>query len=207
VLATPAWRIPDLIEDLAPDLAADLATVKHKAIDCVTLAWARRDVPRRLAGTGWVRAAGDPRATLACTWSSEKWAGRAPADFVLVRSVLALPGVADGDLVEAARADLRDLLGITAWPAFARVRRLPRATPIYEVGHARLAARLTARAAELGAFALAGNAYQGVGIPDCVASGEDAAEAVLAGLADGGASVSVPLAEPTPHLACHRSVH
>jgi oxygen-dependent protoporphyrinogen oxidase len=186
VLATPAWRIPGMIETLAPDLAADLASVAHKAIDCITFAWPRCDVPQRLAGTGWVRAAGDARATLACTWSSEKWPERAPSEFVLMRSVLALPTATEGDLVAAALGDLRDVLGIRASPAFVRVRRLPRATPIYAVGHSRLATRLAARAAELGAFALAGNAYQGVGIPDCVASGEEAAQMVLTTLGAAG---------------------
>jgi oxygen-dependent protoporphyrinogen oxidase len=186
VMAVPAWRIPPLVEAIAPALAADLATVAHKALDCVTLGWQRREIPHPLDGTGWVRAAGDARPTLACTWASQKWPERAPSGFVLLRSVLALPGGDDGDLVAAARADLRDLLGVTAWPAFTCVRRLPRATPIYEVGHAQLAARMVARAAELGAFALAGNAYGGVGVPDCVASGEDAARAVLAALAAAG---------------------
>jgi len=185
VLATPAWRTPRIVEELAPDLAADLATVAHKALDCVTLAWERQDVPHALDGTGWVRAVGDPRATLACTWSSQKWPDRAPPGFVLMRSVLSLPASADDDLVAAACADLRDLVGITARPALALVRRLPRATPIYEVGHAARMARLTARVAGLGAFALAGNTYRGIGVPDCVASGEDAARAVLEALGVG----------------------
>jgi len=182
VLATPAWRIPPLVEGFAPQLAVDLAAIPHKAIDCVTLAWQRRDVPHALDGTGWVRAVGDSRPTLACTWASQKWPDRAPSGSVLVRSVLSLPTDDDGDLVAAACADLRDLIGITAGPAFAVVRRLPHATPIYEVGHATRVAQLEAHARELGVFALAGNAYRGVGVPDCVASGEDAARFVLAAL-------------------------
>jgi oxygen-dependent protoporphyrinogen oxidase len=186
VLAAPAWRTPRLVETLEPDLAADLAAVPHKALDCVTLAWPRRDVPHALDGTGWVRAAGDSRPTLACTWASRKWPERAPAGFVLMRSVLALPGGTDDDLVAAACADLHDLVGVTAGPSFALVRRLPRATPIYEVGHASRVARMHGRARALGALALAGNAYQGVGVPDCVASGAAAARAILAALGGRG---------------------
>ena len=195
VLATPAWQTPRIVEEIAPDLAADLATVAHKALDCVTLAWERRDVPHALDGTGWVRAIGDPRATLACTWSSQKWPDRAPPGVVLMRSVLSLPASADDDLVAAACADLRDLVGVTARPVFALVRRLPRATPIYEVGHVARMARLTARVAGLGAFALAGNTYCGVGVPDCVASGEDAAHVVLAALASAPAEARLPPGE------------
>ena len=183
VLATPAWAVPALVEAWAPDLAGDVAAIAHKRLDVVTLAWPRGAVARRLDGTGWLRAAGDPRPTAACTWASEKWRERAPAGAFLVRSVLAEPAADDGELVAAARADLRDLLGIGAEPVLVRVRRLPRATPIYAVGHGCVVERIRTRAAEAGPFALAGNAYGGVGIPDCIASGEAAAGAVLRALA------------------------
>lgn len=182
VLATPAWALPRLVEALAPDLAVELASIPHKRLDVATFAWRRTDVPHPLDGTGWVRAVGDPRPTAACTWASEKWPERAPAGHVLVRSVLAVPELADEDVLAAARADVADLLGVTAAPMLTRLRRLPRATPIYLVGHRALATRIAARAEALGAIALAGNAYAGVGVPDCVASGEDAARVLLAAL-------------------------
>jgi oxygen-dependent protoporphyrinogen oxidase len=185
VLATPAWCTAGLLEELAPDLAGLLGGVRHKALACVTLAFARCDVPRPLDGTGWVRGADDPRTTLACTWSSAKWWERAPRGHVLLRSILPPDGT-PADLVQAARADLRDLLGIRAEPCLTRVRQLARATPIYPVGHgARMAAAHDA-AASLGALALAGNAYGGVGVPDCGTSGEAAAGAVLGALTRAG---------------------
>ncbi|MEB2283750.1 MAG: protoporphyrinogen oxidase [Polyangiaceae bacterium UTPRO1] len=183
VLAAPAWALPPLVEPLAPELAADLAAIAHKRLDIVTLAWRRGAVPHPLEGTGFVRAVGDPRLTAACTWASEKWPGRAPAGHVLMRSVLAAPDLSDDDLIAAARSDLADLLGVTVPPLLSRVRRLARATPIYAVGHRELAARSAARAAAIGPVALTGNAYGGVGIPDCIASGEAAARTVLAALA------------------------
>jgi len=178
VLATPAWQAPALVEAFAPDLAAGLAGIAHTALDIVTFAWPRHEVPHALDGTGWVRAPDDRRPTLACTWSSRKWPGRAPDGFVLLRSVLVHSGASEPKLVVAARADLRDLLGVEAAPRLVRVRRRERATPIYETGHHDRMARLTA--ADLGAFAIAGNALGGVGVPDCFASGEAAARAVLA---------------------------
>ena len=179
VVATPAWQVPSLVEQIAPDLAAELGSIEHRALDCVSLAWRRRDVSHPLDGTGWLRASGDSRATLACTWASEKWPDRAPPDFVLMRSVLRHAARSDEDLVALACADLRDLVGITAPPVFALVRRLPHATPIYALGHLARVARIATLTRELGAFALAGNAYQGVGVPDCMVSGEDAAFGVL----------------------------
>jgi oxygen-dependent protoporphyrinogen oxidase len=183
VLATPAWRAAALVDALSADLSTSLARIAHTALDCVTLAWRRRDVPSVLEGTGWVRGAGDRRRTLACTWSSEKWWGRAPAGFVLVRSVLSAPQATDRELIDVARRDLHDLIGVEAMPCLTRVRRLLRATPIYEVGHVDRIAVMAAEARALGAFALAGNAYGGIGVPDCVASGARAARAVLDALA------------------------
>ncbi|MCC6765922.1 MAG: protoporphyrinogen oxidase [Deltaproteobacteria bacterium] len=196
VLAAPAWALPPLLEPFAPDLAADLASIAHKRLDVVTLAWHRGEVPHALDGTGFVRAVGDPRPTAACTWASEKWPERAPAGAVLVRSVLTAPELGDDDLVAAARADLAALLGVTAAPALVRVRRIARATPIYTVGHPALVGRIAERAAALGSVALAGNAYEGVGIPDCIASGEAAARALLAALALRGPAPADAAADP-----------
>lgn len=183
VLAVPAWRAPELVSALDGTLAALLADVPYKGIDCVSLGWLRHEVPRPLEGSGFVRAAGERRPTQACTWASRKWPGRAPAGHVLVRSVLSMPGATDADLVAEARRDLRDLMGIAAEPRVVRVRRLPRATPIYAVGHLERVRRMTARAGAIGRLGLAGNAFGGVGISDCIRSGENAAEAVLRGLA------------------------
>ena len=180
IVATPAWQAPVLLEAVSQDLAAGLADVPHTALDCVTLAWRRTDVPHPLDGTGWVRAADDRRRIVACTWSSRKWPGRAPDGLALMRSVLSLPDADERDLVAAACDELRDLVGIATPPRLVRVRRLRRATPIYELGHRHRMARLAAWASERGALALAGNAHGGIGVSDCIATGEAAARAVLA---------------------------
>jgi oxygen-dependent protoporphyrinogen oxidase len=180
IVAAPAWQVPVLLERVSKDVAAGLGGVAHKALDCVTLAWPREEVPHALDGTGWVRGREDERATMACTWSSRKWPGRAPDGFVLTRSVLTLPDADEHELIAAACEDLRDLVGVSAPPRLTRIRRIARATPIYEVGHRERMAILAAQAADLGALALAGNAHGGVGLPDCIASGEGAARAVLA---------------------------
>jgi oxygen-dependent protoporphyrinogen oxidase len=180
IVATPAWQAPALLEALSPDVAAGLASIAHKALDCVTLAWPRGDVPHPLDGTGWVRAAGDARRTMACTWSSRKWPGRAPHGLVLMRSVLSLPDAEEHDLVGVACAELADLVGVATPPRLVRVRRLRRATPIYQLGHLDRMSRLAAQLADRGAIAMAGNAHAGIGVADCIASGEAAARAVLA---------------------------
>jgi protoporphyrinogen/coproporphyrinogen III oxidase len=123
---------------------------------------------------------------LACTWTSAKWPGRAPAGHALIRASLggigreeALAGD-DDDLVRVVRDELRDVLGITAPPTLSRVFRWPAALPQYELGHFdRVAAVEAGLAVHLG-LQLAGNAYRGIGIADCVQSGEAAADRVHA---------------------------
>jgi oxygen-dependent protoporphyrinogen oxidase len=85
----------------------------------------------------------------------------------------------DAALVATARAELARYLGFTAEPILARVDRWREAMPQYEVGHLTRIDAIDARVAQLPGLALAGNAYRGVGIPDCVRSGEAAADAVL----------------------------
>src|SRR6185295_11653794 len=124
------------------------------------------------------------RALLACTFSSRKYPGRAPAGHDLLRGYVGgvlrpdLAAVDDAALVATMRNELRALLGVDASPVLTRVARHPRAMPQYTVGHLSRVARIEERARSLPAFALAGAAYRGVGIPDCVHSGEAAAEAV-----------------------------
>ena len=86
---------------------------------------------------------------------------------------------ADADLESSVRRELRALLGVTAPPLFARVTRYPASMPQYHVGHLERIDRITRAAAHLPRLALAGNAYRGVGIPDCIHSGESAAEAIM----------------------------
>ena len=120
----------------------------------------------------------------AVTISSAKFAHRAPDDAVLLRVFVGgsrSPGVADLDdapLLELARAELRDILGIQAEPLWSRIYRWPRSNPQYDVGHL---AHIDALEALCPAgLYLAGSAYRGVGIPDCARQGREAAAHVLA---------------------------
>jgi len=128
------------------------------------------------------------RAVFACTFSSVKYPGRAPEGHVLLRCFVggALnEGILESDdsaLIAGTRNELRELLGITGEPVLSRVARWTKAMPQYHVGHASRVETIERCAAALPGLHLAGGAYRGVGIADCVRSGEAAAEQVFGAL-------------------------
>jgi len=183
VLATPGFVAAELLAPLDPPLASDLAAIEYASSATITLGFRSADVPA-LRGFGFVVPAIERRPLLACTFSSRKWANRAPEGHELLRAFVGgarRPEVAelpDDVLTATVRHELEDLLGVTAAPVLTRIHRHPRAMPQYAVGHLDRLARIDARLAGLPGLALAGGAYRGLGIPDCVRSGEAAADAV-----------------------------
>jgi protoporphyrinogen/coproporphyrinogen III oxidase len=184
VVALPAHAAARLLADASPELARLLGEVEHVSPATVSLAYRAADVPRALDGTGYVIPRAEGREALACTFASSKFLGRAPAGEALFRvflggagrpDVLARP---DEALVAAARRELAEMVGVTAEPIDALVTRWPRALPQYHLGHLARVERIERLEAGLPGLALAGNAYRGVGIPDCVRSAERAARAV-----------------------------
>jgi oxygen-dependent protoporphyrinogen oxidase len=151
----------------------------------VTLGYQRSDIPRPLDAFGFVVPRIERRPILACTFSSVKYPGRAPAGHALLRVFLggALDaGVLEGDdesLAALARAELQHALGVTAPPVLTRVGRHPSAMPQYLVGHLSRVDAIDRMLTAHPGLALAGGAYRGVGIADCVRSGEQAVERVL----------------------------
>jgi oxygen-dependent protoporphyrinogen oxidase len=179
VLACPASRARALLEPHDEALSAELAGIRSTDVAVVSLGFARDDVLHALDGTGFVVDPALERALVACTWSSRKWHGRAPDDRVLLRCVVDAPRANHAELVAIARDEVRFFLGIHAVPKLVRVRRRLGALPVYAPGHRERVNEARGRARRLG-VELAGNAYDGVGVPDCLASGIAAADAILA---------------------------
>ncbi len=193
VLALPARASAALLAPLDSMVARELLAIPHGSTATVTLAVAAADVPRALDATGYVVPRAEGRAALACTWASSKLEGRAPAGAALFRLFFGgarRPELAERDdayLVGLARQELREVLRVTAAPRLVRVTRWLGAMPQYELGHAARVAAVEARVAALPWLAVAGNAFHGVGVPDCIRSGEAAAvrtRGYLAALAD-----------------------
>jgi oxygen-dependent protoporphyrinogen oxidase len=187
VIATPAYATAELLADLDADLAAAHRGIPYASSVVVTLAFSRADVVP-LDGYGYLVPRSAGRDVLACTWSSQKWQGRAPDDFVLLRVYAGrflgrdLTEDSDAELVGLARHEL-EFLGVEAAPVFERVHRWPWAMPQYVLGHPERLARIDAALTAHPGLAVAGAAYGGVGIPDCIHSGELAAESVARALA------------------------
>ena len=186
VLATPAHVTAEVLAGIDDELATAHAEIPYASSVVVSLAYSRADV-LPLDGYGYLVPRTEGSDVLACTWSSQKWDGRAPAEAVLVRVYAGRFGGADptarddSELIGLAREELR-ATEVLAEPLLTRVHRWPRGMPQYVLGHPDRVQRIERGLAEHPGLALAGAAYRGVGIPDCIASGERAAESVAQAL-------------------------
>jgi len=185
VIATESHQAGRMLRYTDPALSLLLDGISYASSATVTLGWRRADIPHPLDGFGFVVPQVERRPIIACTFSSVKYPGRAPDGFALLRVFVggalneAVLGGDDETLTRIARAELGDLLGIQAPPLLSRVSRYPKAMPQYHVGHlARVEAIEGCLRAHPG-LTLVGGAYRGVGIADCVRSGEDAAARLL----------------------------
>jgi oxygen-dependent protoporphyrinogen oxidase len=187
-LAIPAYAAASLLTETDVLLAAGLKQIPYESTATVNLAYRRADIPHPLDGFGFVVPFIEKRSLIACTFSSEKFAGRAPQDSVLLRAFVGgalqkeLVELEEAEMLSRVRGDLKDLLGIASAPLFSTVSRWPRSMPQYEIGHLLRVNTIAERVAALPGLALAGNAYSGVGIPDCIRSGETAADTLFAAL-------------------------
>jgi oxygen-dependent protoporphyrinogen oxidase len=187
-LTTPAFVTADLVRPYDATLADLLAGIAYASSAIVTLGYARSQVAHALDGFGFVVPAIEGRRIIAGSFTNVKYEGRVPAGQVLLRvfagGVLAahLATLPDAELVAVAEQELAELLDVRGTPALVRVARHLRAMPQYEVGHLARIAAIEAATTRLGGLAVAGSAYRGVGIPDCVHSGERAIDAFFDGV-------------------------
>ncbi|MGH3299715.1 MAG: protoporphyrinogen oxidase, partial [Trebonia sp.] len=189
IIATPAAPAARLLKDSAGEAAARLAEIPYASMAIVTLAFRAEDFPAQQR-SGYLVPAVDGRAVKAVTFSTVKWphlAAKAPVH--IIRCSVGRSGdVAvlqrdDEDLATLAAAELASAIGVTAAPVAQRVTRWGGGLPQYNVGHLDRVAAIRAAVAGEPGLAVAGAAYDGVGIPACVATARSAAAQVLAHLA------------------------
>ncbi|WP_030752556.1 protoporphyrinogen oxidase [Streptomyces sp. NRRL F-5135] len=188
VLATPAWSASALLADESPAAAAGLAEVEYASMALVTLAFRRADLAGLPDLSGFLVPPVDGRTIKASTFSTRKWgwvADGAPDLFVL-RTSIGRYGEEeqthrdDADLVDVSLRDLGEAVGLAARPVATEVTRWVGGLPQYPVGHQARVARIREAVAKLPALRVCGAAYDGVGIPACVASARRAADEIIA---------------------------
>lgn len=186
ICSAPAPAAATMLHGLDAHLATYLGDIPHASVATLALAYPRQVLPRTLVGSGYLTPRTEGRPVKACTWVSAKWAGRAPDDASLIRVSFGGAGMDkiidlnDDDLLRLAQEELRAVLGITAQPCFTRLFRWPQAMPQYELGHLERLDGIDACLDGYPNLALAGNAYRGVGLADCLHSGEQAADRLIA---------------------------
>jgi oxygen-dependent protoporphyrinogen oxidase len=185
ILALPAYQAAELVEGSNQPLAQELAEIAYTSSTTVALGYGN-DVRAALpAGFGFLVPQAKNRKILATTFVHNKFLYRAPSDKALLRCFLGGPGAeamlksSDEEIVAAVRQDLHDILGIRADPHFVRIYKWKQAMAQYNVGHLERRARIESLLKPHVNLALAGNAYDGIGVPDCVRAGEDAALRIL----------------------------
>jgi oxygen-dependent protoporphyrinogen oxidase len=182
VLALRAAHAAPLLRPIDPAMADRLSAVPYGSSTTVSLAYRDADVPRPIDGFGFVVPRVENRALIACSFSSVKFPARAPEGHLLLRAFTSealVPGRDPEKVIAVIRGEVRDILGITAEPILARAFFYPEAMAQYEVGHLERIAEVESRLERLTGLALAGNGLRGVGVPDCVRSGEVAADRIL----------------------------
>jgi oxygen-dependent protoporphyrinogen oxidase len=191
LLAAPAPAASRLLAGMQADLARRLDTIRYVSTATVTLVLRRGEASLRHEpdGFGFVVAKQEPCDLLACTWSSVKFAHRAPDDTVLLRAFIGGAGREhlaerpDAELLELVTRELGRIMGLSGEPSQVKIFRWPKANPQYDVGHGERYAEIEQRLSALPGVALAGGGYGGIGIPDCIHGAQRAVERILDHLA------------------------
>lgn len=184
IMAVPSATAAALLRRCDAALAGELAAIEYAGSAIVSLGFARDDVAHPLDAAGLVVPRREGRRMLAASFSSQKFPGRAPAGSVLIRTFVggaldpATAALEDERLVPLVLAELREILGVRGSPQIVQVNRWLGAMPQYTVGHADRVATIRRLIAGHRGLALAGAAYEGVGIPQVIASGQAAAASV-----------------------------
>ena len=190
IVASPAWAAGALLGPVDATLGEELSAIPYSSSITVNLVYDEAKLGRLPAGFGFLVPASEGCAILACTFVHRKFLGRTPPGKAVLRAFLggmkneALLTGSDAALVATVRRELSEILGgvvsgIEIEPEVAQVSRWPRAMAQYAVGHLERLERISASVAALPGLRLAGNAYDGIGIPDCIRLGRRAARELI----------------------------
>jgi oxygen-dependent protoporphyrinogen oxidase len=177
VMATPAGDAASVLQSLQPELASLLAGIPYTTSITLALGYRKNSFDHPLIGHGFLIPKKERKAIFGCTWVGNKFDHRVPDNMVVLRCFLGgdVMHLSDDELVDAARTDLQDIMNLEAEPVFHNIARWPNSMAQYTVGHEQRVARIEELTRAMPGLYLAGNAYHGIGIPDCVRMGQEAA--------------------------------
>ena len=182
VSALPAYGSAKLCEGFCSDLAEEFNKIEYASSAVVMTGHNLSDIDHPLDSFGLVIPEAERRDVLAVSFTSRKFSGRAPEGKVILRTFVGgamqsdKMSLADEQILELVHRELKDILGVRGKPDFELLARYDRAMPQYRVGHLKLVQSIEQLASRYRGFSFSGNAYRGVGVPDTIASGEQAAE-------------------------------
>ena len=188
ILALPTQVAARLAQPFATDLATELAAFRYSSSVTVTLGYDEK--VRRLLppGFGFLVPRSEGVRMLACTFVHNKFPHRAPENRALIRCFLGgardeqILSCSEKDIIELVRRELKQVVGVESQPLFTRVYKWRSAMAQYAVGHLDRLDRIDRACAQIPGLFLAGNGYRGIGVPDCVRSGKEAAAKALSSL-------------------------
>jgi len=184
IVATPAYIAATLLQDASHDLASELRAIPYTSSVTVTLAYDQNVRAMLPPGFGFLVPRTEGKRLLAATFVHNKFSHRAPADRALIRCFLGgsrdqqILQSSDEEILRIVREEFKQILGLAAEPIFTRVYKWNAAMAQYTLGHLQRLERIQQFSRGLPALAVAGNGYSGIGVPDCVRSGVDAATAL-----------------------------
>lgn len=182
VMACPTWAAAEVLEEATPAVSRLLRPVAYSSSITLSLVYRREDCGRIPPGFGFLVPAKERGTLVACTFTGAKFSHRVAERLVVLRCFLGGAGaehvleLSDDEIVATARRELRVLLGWDAQPAFHLMHRWRRSMAQYGVGHTARMRELWGEVDRVSALALAGNGYDGIGIPDCIRTGRAAAK-------------------------------
>jgi oxygen-dependent protoporphyrinogen oxidase len=185
IIALPASAATDVLRMVGPELSAELAAIQYSSSITVGLGYDREVRQTLPPGFGFLVPRSERKKLLAATFVHNKFPHRAPDDRALLRCFFAgrnaedVWSLPDHQIIGIVRTELQQILGLRAEPLFARVYKWKSAMAQYGVGHLERLDRMERLRQQLPGLALAGNAYSGIGVPDCVRSGRDAAKHLI----------------------------
>jgi len=185
IVATPASAAAVLLEIASAELASELRAISYSSSVTVALGFDQNVRVALPPGFGFLVPRREGKRLLAATFVHNKFPHRAPKDIAVVRCFLGgsrdeqVLQLTDENILNIVRDELRQILGVKADPLFTRLYRWNGAMAQYTVGHLERLQRIEGLVKPLPGLALAGNAYRGIGVPDCIRSGEAAVQQVL----------------------------